>query len=46
VLCISCVSNYAAGVTNEPLSHEEVVGVGEEISGKFKKLVDGIVLKI
>ena len=46
VLCISCVSNYAAGVKNEPLSHEEVVEVGEEISGKFIKLVDSILFKI
>ena len=46
VLCISCVSNYAAGITNEPLSHEEVVEVAEEISWKFKKLVDNILLKI
>lgn len=46
VLCISCVTNYAAGVTNEPLTHEEVVGVGEEIAGKFKKLIDGILLRI
>ena len=46
VLCISCVTNYAAGVTNEPLSHEEVVGVGEEIAGKFKRLVDSILIKI
>jgi len=46
VLCISCVSNYAAGVTNEPLTHEEVVGAGEEIAGKFKKLVDNILMRI
>jgi len=46
VLCISCVTNYAAGIKSEPLSHEEVVEAGEEISGKFKKLVDGILLKM
>ncbi|MCL2775385.1 MAG: purine-nucleoside phosphorylase [Oscillospiraceae bacterium] len=46
VLCLSCVTNYAAGVTSEPLSHGEVVRVGEEISWKFKKLVDKIVIKI
>ena len=46
VLCISCVSNYAAGVTNEPLSHEEVVGVGEKIANRFKKLLDSVLLKI
>ena len=46
VLCISCVTNYAAGIKNEPLSHEEVVEAGEEISWKFKKLIDSILLKI
>ena len=45
VLCISCVTNYAAGMTHEPLSHEEVVEAGEEISGKFKKLIDTILSK-
>ena len=46
VLCISCVSNYAAGMTNEPITHEEVVTIGEEISHKFKRLVDAILYKI
>jgi len=46
VLCISCVTNYAAGVTNEPISHEEVVEAGEEVSVKFKKLIDNVLLKI
>ena len=46
VLCISCVTNYAAGIKSEPLSHEEVVEAGEEISGKFKKLIDNVLLKI
>ena len=45
VLCISCVTNYAAGMTHEPLSHEEVVEASEEISGKFKKLIDTILSK-
>ena len=46
ILCISCVSNYAAGITNEPLTHEEVCEVGEEVSNKFKKLIDAILFKI
>ena len=46
VLCISCVSNYAAGMTSEPITHEEVVTIGEEISHKFKRLVDAILYKI
>ena len=33
-------------LNNEHLSHEEVVGVGEEILGRFKRLVDGILLRI
>ena len=46
VLCISCVTNYAAGIAKEPLSHEEVVKAGEEISGKFKKLIDSVLIEI
>ena len=45
-LCISCVTNYAAGMKNEPLSHGEVVEAGEAVSGKFKKLIDAILFKI
>jgi purine-nucleoside phosphorylase len=45
-LCISCVTNYAAGMKEEPLSHGEVVEAGEAISKKFKKLIDAIILKI
>ena len=46
VLCISCVTNYAAGIGKEPLSHEEVVEAGEEIAGKFKKLIDNVLIEI
>ena len=46
VLCISCVSNYAAGMSATPLTHEEVVEVGEQISGKFKKLLDSVLVGI
>ncbi|MCL2813411.1 MAG: purine-nucleoside phosphorylase [Oscillospiraceae bacterium] len=45
-LCVSCVTNYAAGIKDEPLSHGEVVEAGREISEKFKKLIDGILSKI
>lgn len=46
VLCISCVSNYAAGITNQPLTHEEVCEVGEEVAYKFQRLIDAILFKI
>lgn len=45
-LCISCVSNYAAGITNEPLSHEEVCEMGDLVADKFRKLVANILDKI
>lgn len=45
-LCISCVSNYAAGITNEPLSHEEVCEVGDMVADKFKKLITNILDRI
>jgi len=40
------VTNDAAGMKNEPLSHGEVVEAGEAVSGKFKKLIDAILFKI
>jgi len=46
VLCVSCVSNYAAGIGKELLSHEEVVETSGEIAGKFKKLIDSVVIDI
>ena len=45
-LCISCVTNYAVGIKDGPLLHGEVVEAAEEIAGKFKKLIDSVILKI
>ncbi|MCR5218976.1 purine-nucleoside phosphorylase [Treponema sp.] len=36
---ISCICNLAAGMTKEPLTHEEVQAAANEASIKFKKLV-------
>ena len=46
VLCISCVTNYAAGIGKEPLTHEEVVDAGEEVASKFRRLLDGVLTEI
>lgn len=46
VLCISCVSNYAAGVTDAPLSHEEVCEVGEAVSDRFKELINSVLFAV
>lgn len=39
VLGISCISNYAAGITSEPLNHKEVIEVTERVRASFAKLV-------
>lgn len=46
VLGISCVTNMAAGVTSEPLSHAEVVAVGKRVESELKALVLGLVERL
>lgn len=36
---ISCISNKAAGMTSNPLTHEEVQETADRVSGQFKELV-------
>ena len=42
-LGISCVTNLAAGITDEPLSHQEVTETAARVRDRFVKLVGGIV---
>lgn len=42
VMGISCVTNMAAGILPEPLSHEEVVAIGTKVKRPFQKLIKGI----
>lgn len=42
-LGIACVSNMAAGILKQPLSHEEVLETAEIVSEKFKELLFGII---
>ena len=46
VLGISCITNMAAGVLAEPLSHEDVVEIADKVKPKFIKLIRGIIKKI
>lgn len=46
VLGISCITNMAAGVTNQKLSHEEVKIAADQSMVKFINLITGIVAKI
>ncbi len=46
VLAISCVTNMAAGITGEPISHEEVLATGERVRGEFVALLRAVLPKI
>lgn len=43
VLTISCLTNYAAGITAQPLSHDEVIATASRISDDLGRLVYGII---
>ena len=43
VLAISCVTNMAAGVLDQPLSHEEVLATGKRVSGQFTALLREVI---
>ena len=43
---ISCITNMAAGVTGEKLSHEEVQETADRISARFQKLVTAGILAV
>ncbi|MCH7494783.1 MAG: purine-nucleoside phosphorylase [Candidatus Marinimicrobia bacterium] len=46
VLGLSVLTNYAAGLSKVPLSHEEVTDMAEAVSEKFSKLVTEIIREI
>ena len=46
VLGISCISNMAAGILDQPLSSEEVIETGARVRDKFSALVQNIVEKM
>lgn len=43
VLGISCITNMAAGILDQPLTHEEVMETGKSVEKKFSSLVREIV---
>lgn len=46
VLGISCITNYAAGVQKNPLSHQEVIETAKIAKQKFQKLLSKIIENI
>lgn len=43
VLGISCISNMAAGILDQPLSHQEVIETTEKVKDDFQKFVKELV---
>ncbi len=40
---ISCITNMAAGILDQPLNHEEVIETADKVRNEFVKLVNGII---
>lgn len=43
VLAISCVTNMAAGILDQPINHEEVLETGERVKGQFIALLQAVI---
>ena len=43
---ISCISNLGCGMTEQPLSHEEVKETGDRVAPLFKQLVTGAITRM
>jgi purine-nucleoside phosphorylase len=43
VLGISCITNMAAGILDQPLNHAEVMETGRQVEKKFSSLISRIV---
>jgi len=46
VLAISCVTNMAAGILDQPLSHAEVMETGERVKSTFESLLKAVLPRI
>ena len=46
VLGISCMTNMAAGILDQPLSHAEVMETGERVRGQFVALLRSVIPRI
>lgn len=46
ILGISCISNMAAGILDQPLSHEEVIATTEKVKAQFLRLIREVISKL
>jgi purine-nucleoside phosphorylase len=42
---ISCITNYGAGMLDEPINHDEVMETGERVAEIFKELLSRVIAK-
>ena len=43
---ISCISNLGCGMSEQPLSHEEVQETADRVAGQFKELITAVIVNI
>jgi purine-nucleoside phosphorylase len=46
ILGISCITNLAAGMSDEPINHDEVMETGARVADIFKELLRRIIPKL
>jgi purine-nucleoside phosphorylase len=46
VLGISCITNMAAGISDEPINHAEVMETGQRVRETFTKLLRGVIARL
>lgn len=46
VLGISCITNMAAGISDEPINHAEVMETGRRVRETFTKLLRGVIAQL
>lgn len=46
VLGISCITNMAAGISDEPIDHADVMATGDRVRGMFTELLRRVVSRI
>ena len=46
VLGVSCITNMAAGILDQPLNHAEVTEMANRVKGQFRALLDAVVEKM
>src|SRR5207248_6887278 len=46
VVGISCITNLAAGVSNRPVDHSQVISTGERVRDQFTELLRRVITKL